>query len=131
MTDETRPTEGRTPSDNSGPQGRPEFLPVGGQPEPSGGPSGNPWGDPSGSGTPSHDNAFGAPRADTRAYEAPTFGRARPSNGPAVTALRSTRPVVTARISGPAARDPLSSRPVVTACISGPVMGICFPVARW
>ncbi|MET8002377.1 S1C family serine protease [Nonomuraea glycinis] len=74
MTDETRPTEGRTPSDSSGPQGRPEFLPVGGQPEPSGGPSGNPWGDPSGSGTLSHDNAFGAPRADTRAYEAPTFG---------------------------------------------------------
>jgi putative serine protease PepD len=74
MTDETRPTEGRTPSDSSGPQGRPEFLPVSGQPEQSGGPSNNPWGDPSGSGDSSHDNAFGAPRGDTRAYESPTSG---------------------------------------------------------
>ncbi|MGN9784825.1 trypsin-like peptidase domain-containing protein [Nonomuraea sp. ZG12] len=74
MTDETRPTEGRTPSDSSGPQGRPEFLPAGGQPEQSGDPSGNPWGDPSGSGNSYDDNAFGARRGDTRAYDGPAFG---------------------------------------------------------
>jgi putative serine protease PepD len=84
MTDETRPTEGRTPSDSSGPQGRPEFLPVSGRPEQSGGPSSSPWGDPSGSGDSSHDNAFGAPRGDTRAYESPAFGEGPSFERPSV-----------------------------------------------
>ncbi|MEU6717741.1 trypsin-like peptidase domain-containing protein [Nonomuraea sp. NPDC046802] len=52
MTDETRPNEGRTPSDYPEPQGRPDFLPVddspeGRRPEPPAS-FGTPWGDPSG-----------------------------------------------------------------------------------
>ncbi|MBF8188565.1 trypsin-like peptidase domain-containing protein [Nonomuraea sp. K274] len=54
MTDETRPTEGRTPSDSPEPQGRPDFLPaddwpeeLGRRPEPPAS-FGSSWGDPSG-----------------------------------------------------------------------------------
>ncbi|NUS07882.1 MAG: hypothetical protein HOV97_35550, partial [Nonomuraea sp.] len=54
MTDETRPTEGRTTSDYPEPQGRPEFLPADDQaeqadrrPEPPAS-FGTSWGDPSG-----------------------------------------------------------------------------------
>ncbi|MEU4507921.1 trypsin-like peptidase domain-containing protein [Nonomuraea wenchangensis] len=55
MTDETRPTEGRTPSDYPESQGRPEFLPAdhpaespGGRAEPPASFGGTSWGDPSG-----------------------------------------------------------------------------------
>ncbi|WP_053175573.1 trypsin-like peptidase domain-containing protein [Nonomuraea sp. SBT364] len=88
MTDETRPDDGRKPSDNPDPQGRPEFLPAGDQPERRPEPS---WGAPSGEpgdttiyGTPPH--SFGSPeggRGDTRAYETPSFGAPYGMSNPA------------------------------------------------
>jgi putative serine protease PepD len=93
MTDETRPTEGRTPSDNPDPQGRPDFLPAGDQPDQRPEP-GSPWGDPSGTpgdttifGNPPH--SFGGPQGETPSYEPPrgdtrayeTFSFGPPDNG--------------------------------------------------
>ncbi|WP_157249531.1 trypsin-like peptidase domain-containing protein [Nonomuraea typhae] len=63
MTDETRPTEGRTPSDYPEPQERPEFLPAGEQ-------GADSWGDPSG--RPRDTISFGEPAP-------PSFGN--PSSG--------------------------------------------------
>ncbi|MFI6500635.1 trypsin-like peptidase domain-containing protein [Nonomuraea typhae] len=63
MTDETRPTEGRTPSDYSEPQERPEFLPAGER-------GADSWGDPSG--RPRDTISFGEPAP-------PSFGN--PSSG--------------------------------------------------
>ncbi|GAA3307015.1 S1C family serine protease [Nonomuraea dietziae] len=76
MTDETRPTDGRTPSDLSEPQGRPEFLPANDgwesarteqlgwnaseqRPQP----YGSGWGDPS-----------GRPTGDTAIHSGPDYG---------------------------------------------------------
>ncbi|MFC7719126.1 hypothetical protein [Nonomuraea recticatena] len=76
MTDETRPTDGRTPSDLSEPQGRPEFLPANDgwesarteqlgwnaseqRPQP----YGSGWGDPS-----------GRPSGDTAVHSGPDYG---------------------------------------------------------
>ncbi|MGP3914106.1 trypsin-like peptidase domain-containing protein [Nonomuraea sp. 10N515B] len=96
MTDETRPTEGRMPSDYPEPLGRPEFLPAehpadqaGQRPEPPAS-FGASWGDPSGSsygspsfstgnpysGTSPYDAAssYGEPDNGTRSYESPSFG---------------------------------------------------------
>ncbi|GAA2369169.1 hypothetical protein GCM10010404_24740 [Nonomuraea africana] len=88
MTDETRPTDGRTPSDLAEPQGRPEFLPAGDgwesarteqlgwnaaeqpqldQPYASG------WGDPS-----------GRPSGDTAVYNSPDYGPPPPPPPPAM-----------------------------------------------
>ncbi|HUR06684.1 MAG TPA: trypsin-like peptidase domain-containing protein [Nonomuraea sp.] len=94
MTDESRPPEGRMPSDFPEPQGRPEFLPADDQAEQSGWRSetasfeSGRWGDPSGRpadtasyGTPSYPGpgpgqarAGEAPPNSTRAYESPYFG---------------------------------------------------------
>ncbi|HEX4815333.1 MAG TPA: trypsin-like peptidase domain-containing protein [Nonomuraea sp.] len=69
MTDETRPTEGRTPSDYPEPQGRPDFLPAdqsgeqpGGRPEPPAS-FGTTWGDPSGrsEGAPPYESPYDRP----------------------------------------------------------------------
>ncbi|NRQ35595.1 PDZ domain-containing protein [Nonomuraea sp. NN258] len=74
MTDETRPTEGRMPSESPSsaePQGRPDFLPAddsgeqpGQRPEPPAS-FGHSWGDPSGRPTESH---------GSRPYESPSYG---------------------------------------------------------
>ncbi|MEV0387681.1 trypsin-like peptidase domain-containing protein [Nonomuraea sp. NPDC050643] len=72
MTDETRPTEGRTTSDSPEPQGRPDFLPAddlseqhGRRPEPPAS-FGTSWGDPSG-----RPEIFGAPPYESRSYDGP------------------------------------------------------------
>jgi putative serine protease PepD len=89
MTDETRSTEGRTPSDSPEPQGRPDFLPAddrpgqeGRRPEPPAS-FGTTWGDPSG-----RPEAYGSPPYESRSYEpsygpsyGPSHGDASPSNG--------------------------------------------------
>ncbi|TMR05674.1 PDZ domain-containing protein [Nonomuraea turkmeniaca] len=79
MTDETRPTEGRTPSDYPEPLGRPEFLPAehtadqpAGRPEPPAS-FGASWGDPSG-----RSGAAGAPPYENRPYEAPSYSTDNP-----------------------------------------------------
>ncbi|MGW0483707.1 trypsin-like peptidase domain-containing protein [Nonomuraea sp. NPDC003214] len=108
MTDETRPDDGRTPSDNPDPQGRPEFLPAGEQPERRPEPG---WGAPSGEpgdttiyGSPPHtfgspesgSPEFGSPegvRGDTRAYETPSFGFGNPGGeGPSYAPPGPERP---------------------------------------
>ncbi|MFD1940247.1 MULTISPECIES: S1C family serine protease [Nonomuraea] len=76
MTDETRPTDGRTPSDLAEPQGRPEFLPAHdgwesarteqlgwdrGEQVPPAQPYGTGWGDPSGRSAANDTAVFGAP----------------------------------------------------------------------
>ncbi|MEV4171561.1 trypsin-like peptidase domain-containing protein [Nonomuraea sp. NPDC049709] len=71
MTDETRPTEGRTTSDSPEPQGRPDFLPADGdqngmRPEPPAS-FGSSWGDPSG-----RPEVFGAPPYEPRSYDSPS-----------------------------------------------------------
>ncbi|GAA4926843.1 putative serine protease PepD [Nonomuraea thailandensis] len=84
MTDETRSTEGRTPSDSPEPQGRPDFLPAddrpgqeGRRPEPPAS-FGTTWGDPSG-----RPDTYGSPPYESRSYESsygPSYGS---SNGDA------------------------------------------------
>ncbi|WP_187414884.1 S1C family serine protease [Nonomuraea sp. PA05] len=74
MTDETRSTEGRTPSDSPEPQGRPEFLPADDRPEQDGrrpeppASFGTTWGDPSG-----RPEVHGSPPYESRSYE-PSYG---------------------------------------------------------
>ncbi|MEQ4716868.1 trypsin-like peptidase domain-containing protein [Nonomuraea sp. B19D2] len=87
MTDETRPTEGRTPSDSPEPQGRPDFLPADDSPEqqdrrPEPPASfGTSWGDPSGrtasgvppyGGSPPSGPSYGAPSFTNPSFSAPT-----------------------------------------------------------
>ncbi|MEV6156250.1 trypsin-like peptidase domain-containing protein [Nonomuraea sp. NPDC052129] len=80
MTDETRPPEGRMPSDFPEPQGRPEFLPADDQAEQSGwrsetasSESGR-WGDPSG--RPGDTASYGSPSYPPPAsYAAPASGQ--------------------------------------------------------
>ncbi|SEG98740.1 putative serine protease PepD [Nonomuraea solani] len=98
MTDETRPTDGRTTSDSPEPQGRPDFLPAddvadqqGRRPEPPASFGGS-WGDPSG--RPPYDGgsqdrsssygSFGAPDPGQRSYEGDSGPRSHdsPSFGP-------------------------------------------------
>ncbi|MFI7707098.1 trypsin-like peptidase domain-containing protein [Nonomuraea sp. NPDC049480] len=95
MTDETRPTEGRTPSDYPEPQGRPNFLPAdrpaeqpGRRPEPPAS-FGASWGDPSGrrevAGAPPYESrSYDDPPRSGPAYGAPSFSSdpSRPSYGP-------------------------------------------------
>ncbi|MEV0622876.1 trypsin-like peptidase domain-containing protein [Nonomuraea sp. NPDC050404] len=83
MTDETRSTEGRMPSDSPEPQGRPDFLPAddgtdqqGRRPEPPASFGGS-WGDPSG-----RPNAFGAPPYESFSSDSPPSGGPSPSFGP-------------------------------------------------
>ncbi|WP_052423606.1 trypsin-like peptidase domain-containing protein [Nonomuraea candida] len=88
MTDETRPGEGRTPSDSPEPQGRPDFLPADDGSEPGRRPEppasfGSSWGDPSG-----RQEVLGAPPYESRPYDAsssggPSYGDAPPPSGPA------------------------------------------------
>ncbi|GAA2209980.1 trypsin-like peptidase domain-containing protein [Nonomuraea monospora] len=74
MTDETRSSEGRTPSDSPEPQGRPEFLPADDRPEQDGrrpeppASFGTTWGDPSG-----RPEVHGSPPYESRSYE-PSYG---------------------------------------------------------
>ncbi|QFY12665.1 PDZ domain-containing protein [Nonomuraea phyllanthi] len=101
MTDETRPTEGRTPSDYPEPQGRPDFLPADDPSQPAGEPPGQPdgraeppasfgtswgapsgssWGDPSGT---SWGDPSGRPSSGVPPYGAPSFANPPPAtNGP-------------------------------------------------
>ncbi|WP_433434237.1 trypsin-like peptidase domain-containing protein [Nonomuraea sp. CA-141351] len=95
MTDETRPTEGRTTSDYPEPQGRPDFLPADDSPEvpsPRQEPPasfGTSWGDPSGrptsgvppyGGSPPSGASYGGPSFTTppfsasNSYESPSYG---------------------------------------------------------
>ncbi|GAA3233330.1 trypsin-like peptidase domain-containing protein [Nonomuraea helvata] len=78
MTDETRPTEGRTPSDYPEPQGRPDFLPADDslevpspRPEPPAS-FGTSWGDPSGRSSPGVPPYGGSPPSGP-SYGAPSF----------------------------------------------------------
>ncbi|MEW9553480.1 S1C family serine protease [Nonomuraea sp. NPDC050783] len=95
MTDETRPNEGRMPSDNPESQGRPEFLPAdhpgdapGRRPEPPASFGGTPWGDPSGRSEPagpppyqpSYESYGGDPRASSSGEQPTMTG---PAYGPA------------------------------------------------
>ncbi|MET7328749.1 trypsin-like peptidase domain-containing protein [Nonomuraea sp. NPDC005650] len=91
MTDETRPTEGRTPSDYPEPQGRPDFLPADDSPDQAGrlpeppASFGSSWGDPSGRPSPGAPPYGGSsPGAPTftspsfsapSSYESPSYGR--------------------------------------------------------
>ncbi|GAA0950062.1 S1C family serine protease [Nonomuraea longicatena] len=76
MTDETRPDDGRTPSDQPESPERPEFLPSGDQPV---------WGDPSG--RPSGTSAPSSPPPPQPAFGPPPYtgtygGAPRPESGP-------------------------------------------------
>ncbi|NJP98126.1 PDZ domain-containing protein [Nonomuraea sp. FMUSA5-5] len=85
MTDETRSTEGRTPSDSPEPQGRPDFLPADDRPEHDGrrpeppASFGTTWGDPSG-----RPEGQGSPPQESRPYE-PSYGPSYGTPGPAQT----------------------------------------------
>ncbi|MET8984242.1 trypsin-like peptidase domain-containing protein [Nonomuraea wenchangensis] len=93
MTDETRPTEGRTPSDYPESQGRPEFLPAdhpaespGGRAEPPASFGGTSWGDPSGraaepAGAPPYQPSY-APYGGSPASSGEQGGGSGPSYAP-------------------------------------------------
>ncbi|MFG1704024.1 trypsin-like peptidase domain-containing protein [Nonomuraea sp. M3C6] len=98
MTDETRPTEGRTPSDYPEPQGRPDFLPADDSPEQPGrrpeppASFGTSWGDPSG-----RPEVYGTPPYESRSYDS------SPQSGPSYGApgnLSQTGPVYGAPETG-------------------------------
>ncbi|WP_431916953.1 S1C family serine protease [Nonomuraea jabiensis] len=79
MTDETRPTEGRTPSDYPEPQGRPDFLPADDSPDQAGrlpeppASFGTSWGDPSGRPSPGVP-PYGGPASGAPTFTSPSFG---------------------------------------------------------
>ncbi|MFI7126337.1 trypsin-like peptidase domain-containing protein [Nonomuraea sp. NPDC050153] len=78
MTDETRPTEGRKPSDYPGPQGRPDFLPADDSPDQAGrlpeppASFGTSWGDPSGRPSPGAP-PYGGPSTGASTFTSPSF----------------------------------------------------------
>nr|WP_055508439.1 trypsin-like peptidase domain-containing protein [Nonomuraea pusilla] len=115
MTDETRPTEGRTPSDNPEPQGRPDFLPAGepAEPqehrvEPPASFGGTPWGDPSGHpveshGAPPYEGSHESMREGS--YEGRPSGHDAPREAPSFGPPADTMVTQTGPAYGPRADD--------------------------
>ncbi|MEU6792828.1 trypsin-like peptidase domain-containing protein [Nonomuraea wenchangensis] len=143
MTDETRPTEGRTPSDYPESQGRPEFLPAdhpaespGGRAEPPASFGGTSWGDPSGraaepAGAPPYQPSY-APYGGSPDSSGEQRGGSGPSYAPAGGQDNGTRqyesPVFGRPDGGPASGDnpygdgASGDRPLADT-VSGPSFG--------